>query len=128
MKILLRWLRAATAVLPLTLVACGGGVYLDYWDDDPPDVSLAASSTSALAGGSVRLVAAAADRDGIDQVRFYRYDGSTAVRIGTDDRAPYEWDLLVPADGRTSVIVFARAIDDFGNYNDSNAVTISITP
>lgn len=112
------------------LAGCGGGIYLDFgdFDDLAPVVELAAGSQSAFAGDSVHLVAAAADENGIDHVSFFRYDGNTAVRLGFDSSSPYDWQLLVPADGRTSVTVFARAVDNAGNTNDSNLVTISITP
>jgi hypothetical protein len=121
---------ALAAAASALLVACGGGVYLDFGDYDnlPPVVELAAASLTAQAGSSVRLAAAAADENGIDHVSFYRYDGNTAVRLGTDSSSPYDWQLLVPDDGRTSVIVFARAVDDAGNVAGSNLVTISITP
>ena len=131
MSLLQRWRRRTLAVLAsVLLAACGGGIYLEFddYDDLPPVVELAASSLSAFAGDSVRLVAAAADENGIDGVSFYRYDGNTAVRLGFDGFSPYDWQLLVPADGRSSVIVFARAFDNAGNATDSNLVTISITP
>ena len=111
------------------MAGCGGGVYLDFGGDDlPPVVDLSAASSSARAGDSVRLAAAAADENGIDHVSFYRYDGNTAVRLGSDDSSPYDWQLLVPADGRNSVTVFARAVDFADNVTDSRWVTISITP
>lgn len=114
----------------MLLAGCGGGVYLDFGDVDdlPPVVELAAATTAASAGDTVRLVAAAADEFGIDHVSFYRYDGNTAVRLGSDDAPPYDWQLLVPADGRSSVTVFARAVDNSGNVADSNLVSIAITP
>ena len=131
MSLLQRWHHRALALLAsVLLAACGGGIYLEFddYDDLPPVVELAASTLSAFAGDSVRLVAAAADENGIDHVSFYRYDGNTAVRLGSDRSAPYDWQLLVPADGRTSVIVFAHAVDNAGNATDSNLVSISITP
>ena len=131
MSLLQRWRHRTLAVLAsVLLAACGGGIYLEFddYDDLPPVVELASSSLSAFAGDSVRLVAAAADENGIDRVNFYRYDGNTAVRLGSDGSSPYDWQLLVPADGRSSVIVFARAFDNAGNAADSNLVTISITP
>ncbi|MBC7993647.1 MAG: Ig-like domain-containing protein [Rhizobacter sp.] len=131
MSFLQRWHLSTLALLAsVLLAACGGGIYLEFddYDDLPPVVELAASSLSAFAGDSVRLVAAAADENGIDHVSFYRYDGNTAVRLGTDGSSPYDWQLLVPADGRTSVIVFAHAVDNAGNATDSNLVTISIAP
>lgn len=114
----------------VVMAGCGGGVYLEFGggDDLPPVVDLSAASSSARAGDSVRLAAAAADENGIDHVSFYRYDGNTAVRLGSDDSSPYDWQLLVPADGRSSVTVFARAVDYADNVTDSRWVTISITP
>lgn len=116
--------------LSLGLAGCGGGVYLEFGDEDdlPPVVELAVASTTAPAGSTVRLVAAAADEYGIDYVSFYRYDGNTAVRLGSDTSAPYEWALRVPDDGRGSVTVFARAVDEAGNRADSNLVSIAVTP
>jgi hypothetical protein len=126
----LRRLRLAAALSAgLAVAACGGGIYLEFDDDDlDPVVDLAASATSAQGGATVRLVAAAADESGIDRVNFYRFDGNTAVRLGSDSNPPYDWQFEVPDDGRTSVIVFARAYDNFDNSQDSALVTITITP
>lgn len=126
-------LLARVALLVLLLPAlsgCGGSVSLEWggWDDFPPDVNLAASPTGGVAGDSVKLVAAAADESGIDEVIFYRYDGNTAVRLGSDYAAPYEWTLVLPSDGRASVTVFARAYDNAGNHNDSRLLSLSIAP
>ena len=112
------------------VAGCGGGVYLEFGGDDdlPPVIDLSAAASSARAGDSVRLAAAAADENGIDHVSFYRFDGNTAVRIGSDDSAPYESQLLVPADGRSAVTVFARAVDYADNVAESQRLTISITP
>jgi len=121
------WL--AGVLLSLLSAGCGGGVTFFLGGDDlPPVVDLAAASLSVPAGTSVRLAAAAADESGIDHVSFYRYDGNTAVRLGSDVSPPYEWQFFAPTDGRTSVIVFARAVDVAGNAADSGLVTISITP
>lgn len=120
----------AAVMTSVALASCGGGVYLEFGDEDdlPPVVELAAASSSAPAGSTVRLVAAAADEYGIDHVSFYRYDGNTAVRLGSDSSPPYDWQLLLPEDGRGSVTVFARAVDDWGNRADSNLVSIAVTP
>lgn len=130
MKCTTRLRLAVAFAATLALGACGGGLYIEIGDDDDldPVVDLAASSTSAPGGATVRLVAAAADESGIDRVNFYRYDGNTLVRLGTDGTPPYDWQFLVPDDGRTSVIVFARAYDTWGNAGDSDLVTIAITP
>lgn len=112
------------------LSACGGGLYLTVGEDDPypPVVSLAAQSTTAQAGSTLRLIAAAADESGIDYVNFFRYDGNTPVGLGSDAAEPYEWNITVPSDGRTSVTVFAQAVDAYGNSATSAPVTIAITP
>lgn len=123
--------RLAVAAFSLAALAgCGGGLYLEFSDIDelPPVVELAAAATSGTAGAPVRLVAAAADEHGIDHVSFYRYDGNTSVRLGSDASPPYDWQLLLPSDGRTSVTVYARAVDTHGNVGDSNLVTVAITP
>ena len=75
------------------------------------------------------MVAATSDNDsGIDEVAFYRVDGGTDTRLGRRRQRAYAWDVLVPADGRSSVSVFARARDGAGNTADSNRLTIAVTP
>jgi hypothetical protein len=125
-------LRLTTALALLAgLAACGGGFYLggDYgFDDTPPSVSLAVGSTSVRAGDVLRISAAAADDNGIDSVAFYRYDGNSIVLLGSDSRDPYEWQLIVPSDGRTVLTLFARATDWDGNRSDSVPVSVSVLP
>src|SRR5690606_5731617 len=77
--------RTAALAAVLALAGCGGGIWVGIGDDfdDPPAVSLTASSTQAPAGAGIRLIAAAADDDGIDVVEFYRYDGSGVRRLGS---------------------------------------------
>ncbi len=123
---------AATAAITLLLAGCGGGLYLgwgDCCDSGAPSVSITTAQTSVAAGGSLHVVAAASDNDsGIDEVAFYRVDGGIDTRLGSDGSAPYAWDVPVPADGRSSVSVFARARDGAGNTADSNRLTIAVTP
>jgi hypothetical protein len=120
------------ALLPLLLAGCGGGLYIgwgNYGDDSAPSVSIASGQTSVAAGGTLRVVAAASDNDsGVDEVAFYRFDGSAATRLGSDGSPPYEWDVFVPADGRTQVRVFARARDGAGNEADSAVLAVTVTP
>jgi hypothetical protein len=121
----------ASAAAALLLAACGGGVYFgfgDGFDDFPPVVNLAATVVSVQAGQSARFVAAASDENGIDEVAFYRVDATQSVLVARDDTVPYEALVQAPADGRTSLSVFARATDDFGNQTDSQVVTITVTP
>jgi len=123
---------AAIAAITLLLAGCGGGLYLgwgDCCDSGAPSVSITTAQTSVAAGGSLHVVAATSDNDsGIDEVAFYRVDGGTDTRLGSDGSAPYAWDVPVPADGRSSVSVFARARDGAGNTADSNRLTIAVTP
>ena len=133
-----KFLRRATAALAAlaaaaSLAACGGGIYVGWGDDDfddfDPVVSVAAAAASVRAGESARFVAAASDENGIDEVAFYRLDaGNSAVLIGRDTSVPYEMLVSAPADGRTSLSVFARATDRSGRQGDSAAVSIPVTP
>ena len=113
------------------LAGCGGGFYLGIdgsFDNTPPSVSLAAGASSVQAGQSLRVVAAAADDSGIDRVAFYQLDGNTAVLLGSDGREPYEWNVLVPSDGRGELTLFARAYDWDGNRADSARVVVTVLP
>ena len=78
------------------------------------------------AGGTLAVAAAAADADGIDEVAFYRRDGGRWVFLGADRQAPYEWTVPVPADGRTTLEVFARATDRSGAQADSAIVVVAV--
>ena len=117
--------------LPLLLAGCGGGLYIGIGggDDNPPAVSIATAQTSVAAGGTLHVVAAASDNEsGIDEVAFYRLDFNVEVRIGSDGSPPYEWDYVVPDDGRTSMRVFARARDGAGNLADSTVLDVPVVP
>ena len=113
----------------LALAGCGGGLYFgSNFDTSPPSVTLATAATSVAAGQTLRLVAAAADESGIDHVAFYRLDTNGEVLLGSDTSSPYEWVVTAPADGRTPLQVFARAVDDPGNSADSAVVSVTVTP
>ncbi len=115
----------------LLLAGCGGGLYLgwgDCCDSGAPSVSITTAQASVPAGGTLRVVAAASDDSGIDEVAFYRVDGTADTRLGSDGSAPYEWNVVVPTDGRTTLTVFARARDGAGNTGDSALLTVSVTP
>jgi hypothetical protein len=123
----------ALALGAAALVAgCGGGslyIGIDGSDDQPPRAELVADRTQAVPGQLVRLAAAASDDGGyVERVRFYRIDGGDSTLISVDTSAPFEATLVVPNDGRSSVSVFARAVDGFGQAGDSAVVTISIVP
>jgi hypothetical protein len=123
--------RLVALAATLLLAGCGGGVYIGWgnWDDGAPSVSITTAQTSVPAGGTLHVVAAASDNDsGIDEVAFYRVDGNADTRLGSDGAVPYEWNVIVPADGRTTLSVFARARDGAGNTADSNLLTVSVTP
>ncbi len=111
--------------------ACGGGITigfgLDTFDRTPPAVSLAASPATGAPGQTVRLVAAAADDNGIDVVGFFRLDNGQAQALGTIGRPPYELSVTLPTDGRSVASYFARAIDNVGNRADSARVDVTIS-
>ena len=132
---------AAALLLTLGLAGCGGGFSVGVgsgynpgyppgygYGGSPPSVQLAAAQSSASAGQSVLLVAAAVAQNGIDSVDFYRIDGPNWTLQGSVGAAPYQWQVEVPADGRTTLSVFARAFDRAGNSADSNVVTIAVLP
>ncbi len=120
---------ALTLVTPLLLAGCGGGLYIGWGggdDDGDPSVSITSAQASVAAGGVLRVAAAASDDSGIDSVAFYRLDGDIATRLGSDGGEPYQWDIAVPADGRSAVSVFARARDNWGNEADSALLTVPV--
>ena len=113
------------------LSACGGGVYLGIELGDPgdadPSVALTAAVSEAPAGATVRLAAAASDDFGVDAVSFYREDAQGALLLGSDGRAPYEFDTVIPASNAGTVWrYFARAVDGAGQSSDSAAVEIVV--
>ncbi|MFT3663694.1 Ig-like domain-containing protein [Piscinibacter sp.] len=129
----MRRIAALSASLALLLAGCGGGVYLGWsWGDDdfgPPSVSITSAQASVPAGGTLRVVAAASDADsGIDEVAFYRVDPGADTRLGSTGRPPYEWNVPVPADGRSTLTVYARARDGASRTAESDRLTVSVTP
>jgi hypothetical protein len=118
----------AALVAAALLAACGGGVWISSDGDRAPEVSLATVS-SASAGQSLRLAAAASDDGFIDHVAFYRIDDNGQnVLLGDDSSAPYEWVTAMPGSSNGSVRFFARAYDNAGLWADSETVTVTITP
>lgn len=112
------------------LAGCGGGIYLelgdDDWNDGAPSVSIATAASSVVAGGTLHVIAAAADDDGIDGVDFYRRDDSRWTFVGSDGQAPYEAWVPVPADGRVVLEVTARATDGGGREADSEVLQVPV--
>jgi hypothetical protein len=125
------WVRraVASALLPL-LAACGGGLWVSLGDLDgdgrDPSVSLVTGASSAAPGGTLAVAAAAADADGIEEVAFYRRDGSAWVFLGSDRQPPYEWVVPVPADGRSTLEVLARATDRSGDQGESAVLVVTV--
>lgn len=122
-----RWL---PFIAPLALAACGGGIWIgfgDGFDDQPPSISLTSNVTAVASGGSVTLIAAAADENGVEEVRFYRDDNGVPNLLCSDGSEPFECVTTAPNDGRTSMAVFARASDPDGNTSQSSAIAITIT-
>ena len=124
--------RAGLWAVTAVLTGCGGGLWIGFgdsdWDDSPPSVSLVATSPTVTAGGTLRVVAAAADDSGIDRVAFYRRDAIGWTFLGSDPAAPYEWFVPVPADGRSVLEVFARATDRAGLEADSDVLQVPVGP
>lgn len=119
-------LAALTAALPLLLAGCGGGVYLEFSDDDPPEVDLATSTSRAFPGETVRLSAFATDDDFVVEVAFYREesDGSLTL-LGIDDRAPFQWNATMPDVPRNVVVYFAaRAYDSVGQRSGTATAAV----
>ncbi len=114
------------------LSACGGGIYVGVGSgyDNPPAISLVASTVQAQPGQSLRLTAAASDDDGIVRVDFYRLDADgNSSRLCRQTDAPYDCDSVLPATAvRGSVIrYYARATDTAGYSTDSALVSVVVS-
>lgn len=124
--------RIAASLPALALAGCGVSVGIgvgDGFDEEPPTVTITSPVSTIQAGQPITFVAAASDPEtGIDDVAFFRVDGAVFFPLGSDGASPYEWTTTAPNDGRTSLIVFARARDNAGNTTDSSAITITVTP
>lgn len=122
-------LRVALLASAAALAGCGGGLWIGYSDvdDDPPEVSLVAGSSSAEPGELLRLSAAASDDGFVERVRFYRIDddGSTLF-LGDDFGSPYQVETTMPSTTAARVRYFARAFDDFGQWRDSDVVSVTV--
>jgi hypothetical protein len=121
-----RW--SAAPLAALLLAGCGGGIYFDFVDDDPPSVSIAAGSNAAAAGEAVALSAGASDDDYVYAVEFFRIDpnGNTTY-LGTDGDAPFQWSTAMPALAAGSLVRFyARATDSIGQQTDSTSITVTV--
>jgi hypothetical protein len=116
---------ALALVSAFALAGCGGGISIgltygfgDDLEGTPPSVSIAAPAGPVQAGQVITLVAAA----------FYRVDGVGTTLLGSDGSAPYEWSTVVPTDGRTTLQVFAHALDNSGQRSDSQVVSVTVVP
>lgn len=121
---------AACLGAAVLIAGCGGSLYIGVGDDgydDPPQVSLVASTAQASPGQTLRLAAAASDDDGVQRVQFYRLeaDGS-ANSLGSDSVAPFEIDTVLPATSAAEVRYFARAVDSIGQTTDSATIAVTV--
>lgn len=99
-------------------------VVLQIDPDRPPEVRLLAPSAGAeaVAGSAIRVVAGAMDDLGVSSVRF-RVDG---VDKSTDSEAPYELDLLLPA--QTGRMRIAAVAVDARGQTATQEVEIAVVP
>lgn len=122
--------RCATLALAACIAGCGGGIYIGIGDDgydDPPQVSLVASSSLAREGQTLRLAAAASDDYGVQRVQFFRIEADGSVNsLGNDSFAPFELDTTLPATSAGEVRYFARAVDNSGQATDSLTIAITV--
>jgi hypothetical protein len=121
-----RWMAAPLGAL--LLAGCGGGIYFDLVDDDPPSVSIAAGSDVAAPGETVALSAGANDDDYVYAVEFFRVDpnGNTTY-LGTDGSAPFQWSTQMPTLAAGSQVrFFARATDSAGQETASDRVIVTV--
>jgi uncharacterized protein (DUF1800 family) len=98
----------------ITVTAGGGGT------NQPPHVSLAASSTAVTVPGSTTLTATATDSDGtVASVKFY--NGTTLLTTVTT--APYTYSYAIASAGSYSLT--AVATDNQGATATSNVVAVT---
>lgn len=119
------------ALLAVGLVGCGGGLYLGIGGgdgDQPPTVALAASASEGLPGAVVRLIAAATDDFGVDEVTFLRREtGGDDTVLASDSAEPYQHDITLPGVAAGTVLRYlARARDGAGQSSDSVVVEIAV--
>jgi hypothetical protein len=116
--------------LAATIAGCGGSLYIGVGDDgydDPPQVSLVASTAQASPGQTLRLAAAASDDDAVQRVQFYRVDADgSANSLGSDSTAPFELETVLPATNAAEVRYFARAVDSIGQSTDSATIAVAV--
>ncbi len=118
---------SATAAAVVMMAGCNVDTYIGIGpDDDPPNVSLAASPATAARGDIIGLVAAAADDYRVVEVEFYRLDVGGSTLLGRDSSAPYALDTAVPAAASGEVRYVARAIDDAGQMGESQVVAVAV--
>ena len=95
-------------------------------EDQPPSVAIVepAEGAEAVAGGTLRMVAGAADDFGIDRVRFF-VGGQEVTEEDFD--SPYEAEVAVPASA-TELTLIAEAVDTLGQVGVSEEISLAIAP
>lgn len=117
---------ALVALAAAALAGCGGG-YVEA-SGPPPDISMTASTSVAMRGEPIRLVAAASASNGMDSVDFYRIDPTWDTRLGSIYGPPVQFDTSIPVNAGASVSYYARACDVAGYCTNSQVVTVTVYP
>lgn len=122
--------RVLPAALGSALLAagCGGGVWIgaSWGDDGSPSIALAVSPRDAAPGQGVALSASVTDAGDLPVVSFYRLDGDQAVLITRDRDPPYTASTTAPADGRSTLRLFAEVRDDLGRVGSSAIESVAV--
>jgi hypothetical protein len=91
-------------------------------DEQAPIVSIGAPATGSTVGGTITVQVNASDNVGVTQVKLY----AGATLIGSDDAAPYSFNLNATAYPNGALQLTASAFDAAGNESMSGAVDLTV--
>jgi Bacterial Ig domain/Glucodextranase, domain B/Divergent InlB B-repeat domain len=103
--------------LAAVIVLAGCGTF-----DAPPKISMASSTASITAVGSLKLVAAASDDKGVTKVEFFQ----GTQKLGEDATAPYELEKAVGMVDNGSMEFTATAYDTKDQSSTSDKVSVEV--